>query len=41
LTNRQIAARLYMSPHAVNTHVRDALMKLGIRSLRRARAARR
>jgi DNA-binding CsgD family transcriptional regulator len=32
LTNRQIAARLYTSPHTVNTHLRDALTKLGIRS---------
>ncbi|MFF8907953.1 helix-turn-helix transcriptional regulator [Streptomyces olivaceoviridis] len=31
-TNRQVAERLCVSPHTVNTHVRHAFEKLGIRS---------
>ncbi|GGJ28936.1 response regulator transcription factor [Streptomyces brasiliensis] len=31
-TNRQAAERLFLSPHKVNTHVRHAFEKLGIRS---------
>ncbi|MET8772594.1 LuxR family transcriptional regulator [Streptomyces sp. NPDC004658] len=31
-TNRQAAERLFLSPHTVNTHVRHAFEKLGIRS---------
>lgn len=31
-TNRQAAERLFVSPHTVNTHVRHAFEKLGIRS---------
>jgi DNA-binding CsgD family transcriptional regulator len=32
LTNRQIAERLYLSPHTVTTHLRHIFAKLGIRS---------
>jgi DNA-binding CsgD family transcriptional regulator len=31
-TNREAAERLFLSPHTVNTHVRHAFEKLGIRS---------
>lgn len=31
-TNRQIAARLVISPETVKTHVRNALLKFGLRS---------
>ena len=31
-TNRQVAARLYLSPHTVNNHLRSVFGKLGIRS---------
>ncbi|MFG3206657.1 LuxR C-terminal-related transcriptional regulator [Streptomyces sp. NPDC048192] len=31
-TNRQAAQRLFLSPHTVNTHVRHAFEKLGVRS---------
>ena len=31
-TNRAAAQRLYLSPHTVNTHLRNAFTKLGIRS---------
>ena len=32
LTNRQVADRLYLSPHTVTTHLRHIFTKLGIRS---------
>ena len=32
LTNREVAQRLYMSPHTVNTHLRHVFGKLGIAS---------
>ena len=32
LTNREAAAELFLSPDTVNTHLRHAFMKLGIRS---------
>lgn len=32
LTSREAAAQLYLSPHTVNTHLRHAFAKLGIRS---------
>jgi DNA-binding CsgD family transcriptional regulator len=31
-TNREAAAQLYLSPDTVNTHLRHAFAKLGIRS---------
>ena len=31
-TNREVAARLYLSPYTVNTHLRHVFTKLGIRS---------
>ncbi len=31
-TNRAVAQRLYLSPHTVNTHLRNTFTKLGIRS---------
>jgi DNA-binding CsgD family transcriptional regulator/DNA-binding Lrp family transcriptional regulator len=32
LTNREVAERLFISPHTVSTHLRHAFAKLGIRS---------
>jgi NAD(P)-dependent dehydrogenase (short-subunit alcohol dehydrogenase family) len=32
LTNREVAERLYVSPHTVNQHLRHAFGKLGINS---------
>ena len=32
LTNRMVAARLVVSPHTVNAHVRHAFTKLGVNS---------
>ena len=32
LTSREAAAQLYLSPDTVNTHLRHAFAKLGIRS---------
>jgi len=32
LTNREVAERLYVSPHTVNGHLRHAFDKLGINS---------
>jgi len=31
-TNQQVATRLFVSPHTVNTHLRNAFTKLGVRS---------
>ena len=31
-TNRQVAEQLFLSPHTVNTHLRNAFLKLGVRS---------
>jgi DNA-binding CsgD family transcriptional regulator len=30
-TNRQVAEQLFVSPHTVNTHLRNAFTKLGVR----------
>lgn len=30
LTNGAVARRMYISPHAVNTHLRHAFAKLGV-----------
>ncbi|HEY3946034.1 MAG TPA: AAA family ATPase [Solirubrobacteraceae bacterium] len=32
LTNREVAERLYVSPHTVNTHLRQVFAKLGVKS---------
>jgi DNA-binding CsgD family transcriptional regulator len=32
LTNREVAERLFVSPHTVNSHLRHAFSKLGISS---------
>jgi DNA-binding CsgD family transcriptional regulator/tetratricopeptide (TPR) repeat protein/DNA-binding transcriptional ArsR family regulator len=32
LTNREVAERLYVSPHTVNTHLRRVFAKLGVKS---------
>jgi DNA-binding CsgD family transcriptional regulator len=31
-TNRRVAEQLFLSPHTVNTHLRNAFLKLGVRS---------
>jgi DNA-binding CsgD family transcriptional regulator len=31
-TNRRVAEQLFVSPHTVNTHLRNAFLKLGVRS---------
>ena len=31
-TNRGVAEQLFLSPHTVNTHLRNAFLKLGVRS---------
>ena len=31
-TNREVAQRLFLSPHTVNSHLRNVFAKLGIRS---------
>jgi DNA-binding CsgD family transcriptional regulator len=31
-TNRHVAAQMFVSPHTVNTHLRNAFLKLGVRS---------
>jgi DNA-binding CsgD family transcriptional regulator len=31
-TNRRVAEQLFLSPHTVNTHLRNAFVKLGVRS---------
>jgi DNA-binding CsgD family transcriptional regulator len=40
-TNRQVAERRHLSPHTVNTHLRNAFMKLGGALPHRARPSRR
>jgi DNA-binding CsgD family transcriptional regulator len=41
LTNREVAERLFVSPHTVSSHLRHAFSKLGITSrVELARAAR-
>ena len=32
LTNREVAERLFLSPHTVNSHLRHVFAKLGINS---------
>jgi DNA-binding CsgD family transcriptional regulator len=32
LTNREVAERLFVSPHTVNSHLRHVFLKLGITS---------
>ncbi len=32
LTNREVADRLFLSPHTVNSHLRHVFTKLGINS---------
>jgi DNA-binding CsgD family transcriptional regulator len=32
LTNREVAERLFLSPHTVNSHLRHVFSKLGIKS---------
>jgi DNA-binding CsgD family transcriptional regulator len=32
LTNREVAERLFVSPHTVNSHLRHVFLKLGINS---------
>ena len=32
LTNREVAERLFVSPHTVNSHLRHVVAKLGINS---------
>ena len=32
LTNREVAERLYVSPHTVNTHLRQVFAKLEVKS---------
>jgi DNA-binding CsgD family transcriptional regulator len=32
LTNREVAERLFVSPHTVNSHLRHVFGKLGIKS---------
>jgi DNA-binding CsgD family transcriptional regulator len=32
LTNREVAERLFVSPHTVNSHLRQVFAKLGVKS---------